>query len=171
MAPWIHQTLNIFRKASNICGVVMFLMIFGAFILQVVMRYIFNSPLAWPDEAIKILYVWVVFWGAAFMIPFDRQISFDLVRNILPRKVRNVIVVIATTICAVLFIAAIPVTVGFIAYSNILDTPILEVPNGYIYLPFLFSLHRLGQGIKMIRLVCRWLGYQFEPVAASWRWR
>lgn len=125
---------------ANIIGVVLFLGIFSAFLLQVVARYIFNWPLGWPDEAIKILFVWVVFWGSAFMVPLDKQISFDLLKKTLPRRISKISSIAAMGICCILFLTSVPITAEFIVFSNGLDTPILEVPLGYIYLPFLFFI-------------------------------
>ncbi len=37
----------------------------GIALLQVFCRYVLNQALAWPEEAVKFLFVWFVFLGAA----------------------------------------------------------------------------------------------------------
>ena len=143
----MSNILQLARKVANILGAMMFLAIFAAFLLQVSARYIFNQPLGWPDEAISILFVWMIFWGAAFMVPFDKQISFDLLQNCLPIKLRRIIGQVMVSVCVLLFVLAVPVTAEFISFSNGLDTPILEVPLGWVYVPFLFFV--IASAIRM----------------------
>ena len=45
-----------------------FAVLFFAFIVQVVSRYIFNAPIAWTLELCSISYVWVVFWTCGILL-------------------------------------------------------------------------------------------------------
>ena len=51
---------------------------FVAFILQIVFRYLLNLPIGWTHELSVILWIWLVLWGAAFVIREDEEIRFDL---------------------------------------------------------------------------------------------
>ncbi len=41
---------------------------FLAFIVQIVFRYILNFPIGWTSELTIIMWLWLVLWGAAFMV-------------------------------------------------------------------------------------------------------
>jgi len=55
------------ENALDTLTVVLFSVMFGMIIVQIVLRYVFNAPLVWTDEAASYLFVWVAFlgWGMA----------------------------------------------------------------------------------------------------------
>ena len=147
--------------AANLLGALMFLAIFAAFILQVVMRYVFSWPLGWPEELITILFVYVVFWGAALMVPLEGQISFDLVVRQMPPRARRWSAILSLTATAVLFAAAMPMTVDLLLYYQRLGTPVLDLPLTYVYAPM--ALFLVASVVRMGRKVLRLLRDPAEP--------
>ncbi|MGH8519282.1 MAG: TRAP transporter small permease subunit, partial [Panacagrimonas sp.] len=59
----------------------LFAALFVVFIVQVTARFAFARPLPWTDEAAVILYVWVILWSAALVVPEREHVAFDLVWN------------------------------------------------------------------------------------------
>ena len=59
--------LRLAEKALDTLTVVLFSVMFATIIVQIVLRYVFNAPLVWTDEAAAYLFVWVAFlgWGLA----------------------------------------------------------------------------------------------------------
>ena len=53
------------EKALDTLTVVLFSVMFAVIIVQIVLRYVFNAPLVWTDEAASYLFVWVAFLGWA----------------------------------------------------------------------------------------------------------
>ena len=53
--------------------------------LQVLFRYVFESPLAWTDELSRYLQVWMVFIGAAIAADRLSHFHLDLLHQYLPR--------------------------------------------------------------------------------------
>ena len=51
---------------------------FVAFILQIVFRYFLNFPVGWTSELTVVLWLWLVLWGAAFVVKEREEIRFDL---------------------------------------------------------------------------------------------
>jgi len=45
---------------------------FGLFGFKIVMRYAFGDSVAWADELGVLLFIWVIFWGCAFVVT-DRE--------------------------------------------------------------------------------------------------
>ena len=52
---------------------------FLAFIVQIVFRYLFNFPIGWTSELTVITWLWLVLWGAAFVVTEAEEIRFDLI--------------------------------------------------------------------------------------------
>ena len=83
MARWL-------KTAANALGGGLFLTLFLVFVIQVTARFGFNKPIAWTDEAAVILYVWIILWGCAAIVPEREHVVFYLVEvlyRILPPKV------------------------------------------------------------------------------------
>ncbi len=50
--------------------------------VQIAAHLGFNKPLPWTDEAdVVVLYVWVILWAAAFVVPEREHVMFDPVWN------------------------------------------------------------------------------------------
>jgi len=48
---------------------------FVAFHVQIVFRYFFNFPIGWTSELSVIAWLWLVLWGAAFVVKEAREIA------------------------------------------------------------------------------------------------
>jgi TRAP-type C4-dicarboxylate transport system permease small subunit len=58
-------------------------------VVQVVLRYAFNSSLVWSDEIIRFGLVWNVMLGAALVSLRDGHIRVDIFENLLPHRARR----------------------------------------------------------------------------------
>jgi TRAP-type C4-dicarboxylate transport system permease small subunit len=79
-----------FKSAANVIGGALFLTMFIVFIVQIAARFGLNKPLPWTDEAAVILYVWVILWACAVVVPEREHVVFDLVWNSVGRRARQV---------------------------------------------------------------------------------
>ena len=62
---------NLFKwlqKTSNFIIASMLAVLFFTFLLQIFSRYILRSPFGWTLELCLILWVWIVFFGCAFVV-------------------------------------------------------------------------------------------------------
>jgi len=62
---------------------------FLAFIVQIVFRYLFSFPIGWTSELSVITWLWLVLWGAAFVVKESEEIRFDLVYGAAGRRTRR----------------------------------------------------------------------------------
>ena len=67
--PRRHRLTHAWRVSTQTISGLLFLALFGVFIIQITARFGFNQPLAWTDEAAVILYLWVILWTAAWVVP------------------------------------------------------------------------------------------------------
>ena len=75
------------RRAENIAAGLLAVM-FVAFIVQIVFRYFFNFPVGWTSELTVVLWLWLVLWGAAFVLKESEEIRFDLLYGAVGRRAR-----------------------------------------------------------------------------------
>lgn len=155
---------RVIGKLAEIVGVVMYATIFLTFLLQIAARYVFSWPLGWPDELIQTLFVWVVFWGAAFMVPYQKQISFDLLHRAVPARLQRLGDYVSIAVSIALLVAAMPVTVDFIMFSNNQETPVLDIPLSWVYAPM--ALFLAATAVRMT-LAIRDIARGETPAAAA----
>ena len=60
------------RCADNV-AVALLAIMFVAFLLQIVFRYVLNRPIGWTEEVTVLCWVWVVLLGAAFVVAETRR--------------------------------------------------------------------------------------------------
>ncbi len=102
--------------------------------LQIFMR-IFFKPLLWSEEASRIMMVWLVFLGAAFLynMPRNGHIKVDLLDQIIPVGIRKYLnVLIKLIVVAILVVTAVA---GFrlAAESHHILSTALNFPYSFIY--------------------------------------
>ncbi|WP_209123791.1 TRAP transporter small permease [Alkalihalobacillus sp. BA299] len=71
----ISNTLNYYSKIA--LGIIVGSM-FSAVILQVVLRYLFNTGLNWPEEVTTFLMGWMTFLGSAIAVKQLEHINIDI---------------------------------------------------------------------------------------------
>ena len=57
-----------FKRGAELVAALLFAAMFGAFIVQVVSRYVFDDPVSWSLEICSITYVWIVFLTSATIL-------------------------------------------------------------------------------------------------------
>ena len=128
------------RRAANALGAGLFLALFGVFIIQITARFGFNKPLPWTDEAAVILYVWVILWAAATMVPQREHVAFDLIWNSVGAGVRRVMQISGNVLVGGLALVALPASWDYVRFMLREGTPVLGLPLFWVYLPFVLML-------------------------------
>jgi C4-dicarboxylate transporter, DctQ subunit len=123
------------RRAENVAAALLAVM-FAAFIVQIVFRYVLNFPLGWTAELTLIAWLWVVLWGAAFVVRERDEIRFDLVYGAVGPRVRRVFGALAALALVALYGAAFPATVDYIAFMKVQPTAYFKIRYDYLYSVF-----------------------------------
>ena len=132
-----------FKKAANAIGGGLFLTLFIVFVVQVTARFGFNKPLAWTDELAVILYVWIILWAAAFVVPEREHVAFDLLWNSASPRTRQAMQIAGNLLIGTLALCAIPATWDYVTFMKREGTPVLGLPFIWVFLPFVFLLAAL----------------------------
>jgi TRAP-type C4-dicarboxylate transport system permease small subunit len=144
------------HKAAQALGGLLFIALFLVFVVQITARFAFNKPLAWSDEAAVILYVWIILWAAATMVPQREHVAFDLVWNLANARWRRILQVLGNALVGSLALVALPASWDYVRFMAREGTPVLGVPLMAVYLPFIvlllaMVLRSLGQIVQALR--------------------
>ena len=78
----------LYRRAENVLAAMLAVMFF-AFLLQIFFRYVMDWPTGWTNELSAILWIWMVLWGAAFVLTEQEEMRFDLIYASVGPRVRS----------------------------------------------------------------------------------
>lgn len=102
-------------------------------LLQVFCRYVLGGALAWPEEAIKFLFVWFVFVGAAMVTRRGQHIAIDMLPRSLPQRWLPWHAAFARTVSAAA--SGFLLVYGWqLTRAASFVSPALEWPHAYLYL-------------------------------------
>ncbi len=139
---------------------ILFVAMFAAFLLQVFTRYVLNSPVAWTQEFVLIVYIWIVFWCGAFLLREREHITFDMVFVSLPPGPRRVLAVILTLITLAAFVAALPGTVDYISFMKIEKSPVMGIRFDLLY--SIFAVFAIAVAVGALMRLRRLLGRSWQ---------
>jgi TRAP-type C4-dicarboxylate transport system permease small subunit len=128
------------RAAADTLGGLVFIALFITFVIQITARFGFNRPLPWSDELAVILYLWVILWAAAFMVPDREQVVFDLVWNSVGQRARQVMRIVGNLMIGGLALVAIPASWDYVRFMGREGTPVLGFSFQWVFLPFVLLL-------------------------------
>lgn len=131
---------TLLKKAAEAVGGGLFAVLFVVFLIQITARFVFNKPLPWTDELAVILYVWVILWASAVVVPEREQVVFDLVWNSVGRRARLVMRVLGNLMIGVLAAIGIPGSWDYVRFMAREGTPVLGIPFMWVYMPFVLLL-------------------------------
>ncbi len=128
------------KSAANAIGGGLFLMLFVVFIIQITARFGFNKPLPWTDEAAVILYIWVILWAAAVVVPEREHVVFDLLWNSVGYRSRQVMRIVGNLMVGGLALVGLPASWDYVRFMAREGSPVLGMPLMWVYMPFVLLL-------------------------------
>jgi TRAP-type C4-dicarboxylate transport system permease small subunit len=131
------------KAGADAIGAGLFAVLFAVFIVQIVARFGFDKPLPWTDELAVILYVWVILWAAAFMVPAREHVVFDLVYNALGTRTRRGMLLLGAVLIGALAAWALPGSWDYVRFMGREGTPVLGWSFMAVFMPFVLLLAAL----------------------------
>ena len=126
-------------RAENVIAGLLGIM-FAAFIAQIVCRYFFNFPTGWMSELTVIAWLWMVLWGAAFVLKESDEIRFDLVYSSVGPRTRRIMGIIMSAALIVLYAASLPAAFKYVTFMKVERTDYLHIRLDYLYSIFVIFL-------------------------------
>jgi TRAP-type C4-dicarboxylate transport system permease small subunit len=130
------------RRAEDVAAAMLAVM-FAAFLIQIVFRYVLNFPVGWTSELTIVMWLWLVLWGAAFVTPERGEIRFDLVTGIAPRRLRIAMGLCAALALLVLYGASLPASYSYVTFMKVEKSSYMRIRMDWlfsIYLVFLVAI-------------------------------
>ncbi len=155
-------------RAENVAAAMLALM-FAAFLVQIAFRYLFGLPTGWTHELSVILWIWLVLWGAAFVISESEEIRFDIIYGTVGPRARRVMGVVSAVALVSLYLVSLPAVASYISFMRVEKTAYLKLRFDYV-----FSIYILFAVAAIVRYL--WLAgravwgvapEEFDPTKAS----
>lgn len=158
----------LYRRAENLLAL-MLLVMFVAFLVQIAFRYLFNLPTGIPGELSVVMWIWIVLFGAAFVVREEEEIRFDLFYASARPSVRRAMFLVSAAALVSLYTISFPAVLDYVSFMKVERTAYLK-----IRFDWLFSIYI----IFVVAVVARylWLGFRalggrapqdFDPTRAS----
>lgn len=135
------------RLAENVAAL-MLAALFATFVVQIVARYVVNASLGWTVEVCVTLWLWLIFFGAAFVLGERDHVRFDLLAEMGGERTRRILALLAAAAIAIGFIVSLPATLDYISFYRIKKSPTLR-----IRLDWVFGIY----GVFAVAIILRYL--------------
>jgi TRAP-type C4-dicarboxylate transport system permease small subunit len=120
------------RRAEDVAAAMLAAM-FAAFLIQIVFRYAFNFPVGWASELTVALWLWLVLWGAAFVLREGEEIRFDLLYASVGRRPRIALAMVFSAAVVALYGMALPASWSYVTFMKVEKSSYLKVPLNWMY--------------------------------------
>ncbi|HZV92090.1 MAG TPA: TRAP transporter small permease subunit [Caldimonas sp.] len=120
------------RRANDI-AVLLIATMFVSFLLQIVFRYALDKPLGWTEEVTVLCWVWIVLWGASFIVAERDEVRFDIVYNLVPLKLQRVFTIASSLGMIALMGLSLPATWRYVAFMRREHSAYLGMRFDYLY--------------------------------------
>lgn len=148
------------RRGAELIAAGLFAVMFGAFIVQVVSRYVFDDPVSWSLEVCSITYVWIVFLASATILKPREHITFDMLYATRSAKWKRRFAIFTTGCILAIFLYCLPTTIGYVTFSARHHTPIMGIRLDLIYC--VFAIFMIGAIVGSALRLCRLLGKSWQ---------
>lgn len=101
---------------------------------QVVLRYVFDSPLSWGEEVTRYMFVYLIFLGAASGIHYGIHVSIDALVRRLPGRYGRAVDLVARAVVALFLLFLFWYGLQLSLRTMGQDSPALGIPIGLAYL-------------------------------------
>ena len=149
------------HRGADHVAVLLIATMFVSFLLQIVFRYVLNRPLGWSEEVTVLCWVWVVLWGASFVVSDAEEVRFDIVSNAVPPRVRRAFTLVSSLAFVVLMALSLPATWRYVAFMRREHSAYLGMRFDILY--SIYVVFALACIVRQARAA--WLAWRGPPPA------
>lgn len=131
------------RNLAESISAALLLALFLTFLLQIFSRYVLSDPFGWTLELCLSLWIWVVFWGNAFIVDNKDHVRFDLIYQESPGRIRRLFGLVSAIAISIAMAISIYPTWDYIDFMQIQKSASLRIPfktTFSVYLVFLVAV-------------------------------
>lgn len=162
IGPWLR------RRAENVIAG-LFAIMFIAFLVQIVFRYLFNFPIGWTSELTVVTWLWLVLWGAAFVVTEAEEIRFDLIYAAVGDRTRRIMAIVTGLSLIGLYVVSLPAVVDYVTFMKIQATAYMKIRFDYLFSIYVvFVLAVVARYVWLVWNAVRGKApEEFDPTKAS----
>jgi TRAP-type C4-dicarboxylate transport system permease small subunit len=157
-------------RAAEAVAAALLAIIFVAFIIQIVLRYVFNSPVGWTAELSVVAWLWRVLWGAAFVLRDHEEIRIDIVSAHVGRRAQVLMRLLGSAAIVVLFGMSLPAAWDYVSFMKVEKSSYLNTRFDVLFsIYIIFSVAVIARHLWTILRLLRGQDPSYEEAAASGR--
>ena len=140
-------------RGAEAVAAAMLAAMFATFLLQILFRYGLNLPIGWTHEVSVILWVWLVLFGAAFVVGEREEIRLDIIYGSASRRARRVMAIVTALALIGLYGVSLPAVVDYVTFMKVEKTAYLKIRFDWLYAIYVvFAVAAIGRYL--------WLGWR-----------
>jgi C4-dicarboxylate transporter, DctQ subunit len=139
MARWLR------RRAENVAAILL-ATVFVSFAMQIIYRYLLGWPVGWTIEVSTLAWMWLVLWGAAFIVGEQDEIRFDIIYSVVSNRTRRVLTLLTSGALIILFTVSYPAVIDYVTFMRVERASYIDVR-----LDYLFSVYLLFAAAAIVR--------------------
>ncbi len=114
----------------------------GIVFVQVILRYVFLSPLSWIEELARYLLVWISCFGAAYGVRKGEHIAVMFLNNMFKGYMKSALTIFIHILVIILFTVCFMKGIGLSIRQWNVVTPALQIPRTlpYLGIPISFAI-------------------------------
>ena len=150
-----------FTRGAEFIAAMALAAIFITFLLGIVFRYVpFLDPIGWSVVLISLLWVWLIFFGASFIVRETDHVNFDVLYLAVPRPARKVLALMTAVLMIVAMVYTFPAVWETVFANRLMDLKkiqTLRVPitGDKIAIKWLFAPFVMMMVVVTLRYVWR----------------
>lgn len=116
------------RRLAESIAAGLLAVIFIAFILQIALRYVFNWPVGWTAELSVVAWLWLVLFGAAFVLKDSEELRIDFLYAHVGRRIRLAMSVLGSLAMIGLMGLSLPASYAYVSFMKVEKSSYLKMP-------------------------------------------
>ena len=143
--------LKWFTRGAEFIAAMALAAIFFTFLLQILFRYApFLEPIGWSVVLISLLWVFVIFFGCAFIVREADHVAFDVLYLAAPRRVRKILALISAVLMIVAMLYSLPAVWETVFANRLMELKKIQtlripisgdrIPIKWLFAPFVMLM-------------------------------
>lgn len=120
-------------RGAEFVAAIMLAAMFISFLLTILYRYVLNWPAGWTSELSTVLWMWLVLFGAAFVIREREEIRFDIFYGAVPPAARRAMLILFGLILVGLFLLSLPAVWDYVTFMRVQRTAYLRIRYDWLF--------------------------------------
>ena len=128
---WLNQRLGQITVPLA-CGLLALMV--GVILLQVVMRYVFNNALPWPEEMARAMMIWMTALVAGPAFRSSHFVAITLIEDYLPALIHTLLRILLAGLIVLVLLLMTELAVEFFQRGFRSRAASMNIPRAWIYL-------------------------------------